>query len=146
VIGGGEEAYRNPFQISADDFDQQFDKYLKDRSSRSATASARPTTAATSRPIRNERLSERLLDRALPTGELFAVATGNGSDREMDIVLVSAKDGKVCTNLTSGFDQELGFEYLVTARRPLGHGAVDVVVARWRTARLFRPRRESRER
>ena len=31
VIGGGEEAYEEAFQISADDFDQQFDKYLKDR-------------------------------------------------------------------------------------------------------------------
>ena len=31
MIGGGEEAYQESFQISADDFDQQFDKYLKDR-------------------------------------------------------------------------------------------------------------------
>src|SRR4030095_12547447 len=48
-----------------------------------------------------------------PTGELWAVATGNGNDREMDIVLVSAKDGKVVKNLTNGFDKDLGFESLV---------------------------------
>jgi hypothetical protein len=33
----------------------------------------------------------------------------------MDIVLVSAKDGKILKNLTSGFDSDRGFEYLVTS-------------------------------
>ena len=31
VIGGGEDAYEEAFKITADEFDQQFDKYLKDR-------------------------------------------------------------------------------------------------------------------
>src|SRR5512134_3270013 len=38
--------------------------------------------------------------------------TGNGRDREYDIVLFSAKDGAVIRNLTGGFDQSMGFEYL----------------------------------
>ena len=38
--------------------------------------------------------------------------TGNRSDREFDIVLVSSKDGSVVRNLTSGFDQDMGFEYI----------------------------------
>ena len=36
--------------------------------------------------------------------------TGNRRDRELDIVLVSAKDGTVIRNLTSGFDKDYGFE------------------------------------
>ncbi len=31
VIGGGEDAYQEAFKITAEEFDQQFDKYLKDR-------------------------------------------------------------------------------------------------------------------
>ena len=35
-------------------------------------------------------------------------------DREGDILLVSARDGSVVRNLTKGFDQDLGFEFIVT--------------------------------
>ena len=45
---------------------------------------------------------------------LIAGMTGNGRDREYDIVLISAKDGSIIRNLTSGFDQSMGFEYLAT--------------------------------
>ena len=31
MIGGGENAYQEAFKIEPEDFDQQFDKYLKDR-------------------------------------------------------------------------------------------------------------------
>ena len=31
VIGGGEDAYEEAFKITAEEFDQQFEKYLKDR-------------------------------------------------------------------------------------------------------------------
>ena len=37
---------------------------------------------------------------------------GNRKDRELDIVLLSAKDGSVVRNLTSGFDKDKGFEYI----------------------------------
>ena len=39
--------------------------------------------------------------------------TGNAGDRELDIVLISTKDGQVVRNLTPGFDQSRGFEYIV---------------------------------
>ena len=115
AVSGGEEAYQEAFQISADDFDQQFDKYLKDRfkpfrdRERPADYGRNLAPDIERTPFRSAYSIE-----PSPTGELFAVATGNGNDREMDIVLVSAKDGKVLKNLTSGFDQSLGFEYLVT--------------------------------
>ena len=115
AVSGGEEAYQEAFQISADDFDQLFDKYLKDRF-KSFRDRERP--ADYGRNLAPDRERTRFRNsysiEPSPTGELFAVATGNGADREMDIVIVSAKDGKVVHNLTSGFDQNLGFEYLVT--------------------------------
>ena len=34
----------------------------------------------------------------------------NRKEREVDIVLMSTADGEVVSNLTDGFDQDLGFE------------------------------------
>ncbi len=45
VIGGGEDAYEEAFRMKPAEFDQAFDRYLKDRFRRSATRSGRPTTA-----------------------------------------------------------------------------------------------------
>ncbi len=117
VIGGGEEAYQESFQISAEEFDQQFDKYLKDRF-KPFRDKERPADYGRNLgpdPERTRFKGAYSIEPS-PSGELFAVATGNGSDRELDIVLVSAKDGRVIPdgNLTSGFDHDLGFEYLVT--------------------------------
>ena len=49
-----------------------------------------------------------------PSGDLIAAMTGNHRDRELDIVLLSTKDGSVIRNLTNGFDQNLGFESIPT--------------------------------
>src|SRR4029078_6336337 len=48
-----------------------------------------------------------------PSGELSAAMTGNRKDQELDLVLLSAKDGTVVRNLTPGFDQSYGFTYIV---------------------------------
>jgi hypothetical protein len=45
---------------------------------------------------------------------MLAIVTGNSRDQEADIVLVSARDGSVISNLTRGFDQDKGFEFIVT--------------------------------
>ena len=114
-VTGGEEAYQESFQISADDFDSQFDKYLKDRF-KPFRDRERPADYGRNLAPDPERTRFRnaYSVEPSPTGELFAIASGNGSDREMDIILVSGKDGKVVDHLTKGFDQDLGFEYLVT--------------------------------
>ena len=41
------------------------------------------------------------------------MVTGNRRDREMDIVLVSSRDGSVIRNLTSEFDQDKGWEFII---------------------------------
>ena len=49
-----------------------------------------------------------------PSGDLMAAMVGNRREQELDIVLLSTKDGTVVRNLTKGFDQGMGFAYIAT--------------------------------
>src|SRR4029079_7648132 len=49
-----------------------------------------------------------------PSGDLIAAVTGNHKDGELDIILLSVKDGAVMKNLTQGFDKDLGFTYIAS--------------------------------
>ena len=56
---------------------------------------------------------------------LVAAMTGNRKDRELDIVLVSSKDGTVVRNLTRGFDKDLCtgiMQYPVTTIGAMANG------------------------
>src|SRR5688572_8443264 len=96
VIGGGEEAYEEAFKISAEEFDQQFDKYLKDRF-KPFRDKERPADYGRNLAPDPEKtkFNGAYSAEPSPSGDLLAVATANRSDREMDIVLVSTKDGSV---------------------------------------------------
>ncbi len=111
VIGGGENAYEEAFKLTPEEFDQQFEKYLKDRF-KPFRDKERPADYGRNLAPNPEkgRFSNALTAEPSPSGDLIAIVTGNRSDREYDIVLVSAKDGQVVRNLTSGFDQGMGFE------------------------------------
>ena len=115
VIGGSDDAYQEAFQITPEEWDQQFDRYLKERF-KPFRDKERP--ADYGRDLapdpRKGRFSNVLSIEPSPSGDLIAGMTGNGRDREYDIVLISAKDGAIIRNLTSGFDQSMGFEYLAT--------------------------------
>ncbi len=115
VIGGSDDAYQEAFQITPEEWDQQFDRYLKERF-KPFRDKERP--ADYGRDLapdpRKGKFSNVLSIEPSPSGDLIAGMTGNGRDREYDIVLISAKDGAVIRNLTGGFDQGMGFEYLAT--------------------------------
>lgn len=115
VIGGGEGAYMEAFQLEPEDFDQQFDRYLK---ARFKPFRDRETPSDYGRNLAPKRKNSNFVGAITvepsPSGDLLAAVTLNMKDREVDIVLVSAKDGKVIRNLTSGFDQGMGFDYIVT--------------------------------
>ncbi len=115
VIGGSDDAYEEAFQMSAEEWDQQFDRYMKDRF-KPFRDKERP--ADYGRDLapdpRKSRFANVLSIEPSPSGDLLAAMTGNGRDRELDIVLISTKDGEIIRNLTSGFDQSMGFEYLST--------------------------------
>ncbi len=113
VIGGTDDAYQEAFQMTPEEWDQQFDRYLKDRF-KPFRDKERP--ADYGRDLapdpRKSRFANMISVEPSPSGDLIAGMTGNGRDRELDIVLISTKDGQIIKNLTSGFDQSKGFEYL----------------------------------
>ena len=113
VIGGGDDAFQEAFKISADDFDQQFERYLKDRF-KPFRDKERPADYGRNLAPNPEKgpFSQAVSIEPSPSGDLIAVASGNRKDQELDIILVSGKDGSVIRNLTSGFDQDKGFEYI----------------------------------
>ena len=113
VIGGGDGAYDEAFKLKADEFDQAFEKYLKDRF-KPFRDKERPADYGRDLAPNPEKshFSSALTVEPSPSGDLFAVVTGNRKDHEYDIVLVSAKDGQVVRNLTNGFDKDMGFDYL----------------------------------
>ena len=115
IVGGAESAYVEAFQLSGEEFDQQFDRYLKARFKPFRDKETPSDYGRNLAPNPEKgRYAGAIMIEPSPSGDLLAVVTINRSDREIDIVLISAKDGKVIRNLTPGFDQGMGFDYIVT--------------------------------
>jgi hypothetical protein len=114
VIGGGEDAYEEALKMKKDEFDQAFERYLKDRF-KPFRDKERPADYGRDLAPNKEKtnFAEALSIAASPSGDLIAAVTVNRSDREYDIVLLSSKDGSVVRNLTSGFDKDMGFDHIV---------------------------------
>ena len=115
VIGGGEDAYEEAFQLKPEEFDQQFEKYLKDRfkAFRDKERPADYGRNLSPNPQKTKYTSVLSIEPA-PSGDLMAAMVGNRREQELDIVLLSTKDGSVVRNLTKGFDQGMGFAYIST--------------------------------
>jgi hypothetical protein len=113
VIGGGENAYKEGLKLEPDEFDQEFDKYLKERF-KPFRDKERPADYGRNLAPKPEKgdFSNALTAEPSPSGDLFAVVTANMSDREYDIILQSSKDGTIIRNLTRGFDENMGFQNL----------------------------------
>ena len=113
AIGGGSSPYEEAFQMTAREFDQQFERYLKDRfkAFRDKERPADYGQDLSPDPEKTEYTSSISIEPS-PSGDLIAVMTGNRRDQELDIILISSKDGSVVRNLTSGFDSDRGFEYI----------------------------------
>ena len=113
VIGGGTTPFEEAFRIKADEFDEQFEKYLKDRFKMFRDRERPVDYGRNLAPdARKTKFTSLLSIEPSPSGDLFAGVSGNRKDQEMDIVLISAKDGSVIRNLTPGFDKDRGFEYI----------------------------------
>ena len=114
VIGGGEDAYQEAFQMSPDDFDQAFERYLKDRF-KPFRDKERPADYGKDYAPNPEKSNfmQALTIAPSPSGDLMAMVTLNRKDREIDIVLASTKDGSIVRNMTRGFDKDLGFTNIV---------------------------------
>ena len=115
VIGGGESAYEEAFRLKPEEFDEQFEKYLKDRFKPFRDKERPADYGKDLAPKREKTPYVAVVSiEASPSGDLMAVAAGNRKDQELDIVLMSTKDGKVIRNLTGGFNQSHGYEYIAT--------------------------------
>src|SRR3954454_9617941 len=115
VIGGGESAYEEAVRLKPEEFDEQFDKYLKDRFKPFRDKERPQDYGRDLAPKRGKTPYSVVVSiEPSPSGDLMAVAAGNRKDQELDIVLMSTKDGKVIRNLTSGFNQNHGYEYIAT--------------------------------
>ena len=115
VIGGGESAYEEAFRLKAEEFDEEFDKYLKDRF-KPFRDKERPADYSRNLAPKRDRTpySVVISIEPSPSGEMMAVAAGNRKDQELDIILMSTKDSKVTHNLTGGFNKDRGYEYIVS--------------------------------
>jgi hypothetical protein len=115
VIGGGDDAYEEAFKLKGDEFDQQFERYLKERF-KPFRDKERPADYGRNLAPNPEKSSfnQAISAEPSPSGDLIAVASGNRKEGELDIVLVSAKDGSIIRNLTNGFDQDKGWEYITS--------------------------------
>jgi len=116
VLGGGESAYEEALKTKPEDFDEQFDHYLKDRF-KAFRDKERPADYGRNlapSPEHTPFVSVVSID-ASPSGDIIAAVVGNRRDQELDIALISAKDGQLIRNLTKGFDKDRGFEYVATA-------------------------------
>ncbi len=114
VIGGGEDAYDEAFRMKPDEFDQAFERYLKERF-KPFRDKERPADYGRDLAPNQEKTSyaEALSIAPSPSGDLISMVTVNRKDRELDIVLVSSKDGAIVRNLTAGFDKDYGFDHIV---------------------------------
>ncbi|MEZ5292581.1 MAG: hypothetical protein R2745_15980 [Vicinamibacterales bacterium] len=114
IIGGGDDAYQEAFQMSAEEWDREFDRYLKERFKpfRDKERPADYGRDLAPNPERS-RFTQAFSIEPSPSGDLLAAMTINPNDREIDVILLSTRDGQVIRNLTPGFDQSHGFEYIV---------------------------------
>jgi hypothetical protein len=115
VIGGGDDAYEEALRLKPDEFDQQFERYLKERFKpfRDKERPADYGRNLAPNPLRTPYVNVYSIAPS-PSGDLIAAMTGNRRDRELDIILLSSKDGSVVRNVTKGFDQTRGYEYIST--------------------------------
>src|SRR2546429_7767314 len=104
VIGGGEDAYEEALKMKKDEFDQAFERYLKDRF-KPFRDKERPADYGRDLAPNQEKtkFAEALSIAPSPSGDLIATVTVNRKDGELDIVLLSSKDGSIVRNLADGF-------------------------------------------
>src|SRR6185503_19132996 len=112
--GGGEDAYEEGLRMKKDEFDQAFERYLKERF-KPFRDKERPADYGRDLSPNKEKTNyaEAFSIAPSPSGDLIAAVTINRKDRELDIIIVSAKDGEIVRNLTNGFDKNLGFDHIV---------------------------------
>ncbi len=105
VVGGKlDEIYQQAFRIKPEEFDDAFERWLKERY-KPYRDKQRPSDWGPNLTPNSERTPFAQVFGAVPSpsGEMIAALTANRSDGELDLVLLSARDGSVIKNLTGGY-------------------------------------------
>jgi hypothetical protein len=119
VAGGGvDDIFQQAFRMRPDEFDQAYEKWLKEKF-KPFRDRQRPSDYGTDLSPNSERtpFTQVFAFAPSPSGEMIAAITGNRSDGEVDVVLLSASDGSVIRNLTKGYTNAWeGIELNLSAR------------------------------
>ena len=111
AIGGGEGAFEEALRVSPDEFDQQFDTYLKNRFKPFRDKERPADYGRNLAPDPRETKYTAVLSiEGSPSGDLMAAVVGNRREQELNIVLLSTKDRQVVRNITPGFAKNRGYE------------------------------------
>jgi WD40 repeat protein len=108
IVGGGlEDIYAQAFRIRPEEFDEAFDKWLKERF-KPFRDKQRPSDYGKDLAPDSEKTSysQVYAFAPSPSGEIIAALTGNRSEGEADLILLSARDGAVLENLTKGYTEK----------------------------------------
>ncbi|MFN7975914.1 MAG: hypothetical protein U0166_26860 [Acidobacteriota bacterium] len=104
-----EKAIEEAFKMKPDEFNDAFKKYLRDKYLPYVVEKDDPSDYGKEIGLKGPYI-QTLSPAVSPSGELIAVLTNKYGD-EIDLVLISAKDGTVFKNLTRGFTNR--YEYIV---------------------------------
>ncbi len=112
VLGGvGSEVYQQAFRMDEEEFNRQYRKWLKERFKPFRDKEIPEDYSRNLSPDpRKGRYVAALSAAPSPSREMLAVMSYNMRDGELDVVLLSAKDGSVIKNLTPGYTGH--FEYI----------------------------------
>lgn len=104
VAGGMEDIYQQAFRTKPEEFDEAFDKWLKERF-KPFRDKQRPSDYGKDLAPDSEKtpFTQVFAFSPSPSGEVIVAVTGNRAEGEADLILLSAKDGAVIRNLTKGF-------------------------------------------
>jgi hypothetical protein len=125
VIGGGEDAYEEAFQMKPEEFDSSFERYMKERFKAFATRSVRRLRPRSGAPRRTHAVSRGAVDRTLAVRRYHGHRHRQPARRRnRHHPLVDARRfGDL--DLTNGFDKDMGIDHIVATRRTVQHRAVD---------------------
>ena len=108
IVGGAmEDIYQQAFRIKPEEFDEAFEKWLKERF-KPFRDKQRPSDYGKDLAPDSEKSSytQVFAFSPSPSGEVVAALSGNRAEGELDLILLSAKDGTVIENLTRGYTEK----------------------------------------
>jgi Tol biopolymer transport system component len=104
IATSDDSVYQQAFRMTPKEFDEAFEKWTKERF-KPFRDRQRPTDYGSEISPDPEKtsFSQVYAFAPSPSGEIVAAITGNRTDGEADIVMLSTKDGSVVKNLTKGY-------------------------------------------